>query len=377
MSQTTEAPSTLTFRHERIDDSPPCGSMTASLPTDLTGNGLPDVIVVGTGRGVTLSLPGRTINVDNVPLFKKLYRWWEPNVFWYENRNPRWKRHVISSRGDLYALGAALGDIDGDGRIDLVLGQALGGTDIYWLEQPDDPRRQWTPHLIDDRFEKYHDFVVSDVDGDGDLELVGCSQGSETVFYYDGPADPTVEPGPDECHHVVLVDIQIDIVDSPNRLCVLEEAEEPGGGLLKVDVYVVKFDDRLTRPVDSGRRCGRVTALRGVLLADEWDLGPRLLPVETRAAVVGFDLVERWILCPALLGRERAARVVATPLRDVHRVWTGGKVGNVRWFLHGEVPGVASGISASIIGVHGDVVAAVIQPGQRCVRRERRIPCTV
>jgi hypothetical protein len=210
MAQSTRTRSELRFRHERIDDSPPCGNLFTCLPTDLTGNGLPDVVVTGSGRTATMSLPGRTIKLDNVPVFKKLYRRMESNVFWYENLDPGWKRHVIAPRGDLYALGGALGDIDGDGRVDLVVGQALGERGIYWLKQPEDPREKWPIHLVSEAFEKYHDLALADVDDDGDLELVGCSQQSETVFYYDIPADPTVEPWPAENCHVVCEDIHVE-----------------------------------------------------------------------------------------------------------------------------------------------------------------------
>jgi hypothetical protein len=210
MSQTTQARSTLRFRHERVDDSPPCGNLFTCLPADLTGNGLPDLVVTGSGRTATLALPGRIIKLDNVPVFKRLYRRTEPNVFWYENLGDGWKRHVVAPRGGLYALGGALGDVDGDGRVDLVVGQALGARGIYWLRQPENPREKWSLHLVSERFEKYHDLVLADVDDDGDLELVGCSQRSETVFYYDIPADPTVEPWPEENLHVVCEDLHVE-----------------------------------------------------------------------------------------------------------------------------------------------------------------------
>ena len=39
----------MEFTHEVIDGSPPCGRLGICQPTDLTGNGRPDLIVGGMG----------------------------------------------------------------------------------------------------------------------------------------------------------------------------------------------------------------------------------------------------------------------------------------------------------------------------------------
>jgi hypothetical protein len=122
------------------------------------------------------------------------------NVFWYEN--PGWERHRITDTRR-FEVGSALGDVDGDGRVDLVVGQTVHHDNLFWYEQPDDPREEWTEHRITDDFEMYHDVRVADVDDDGDPEVVCLSQESETVFYYDVPDEPTVEPWPDSHRHVV------------------------------------------------------------------------------------------------------------------------------------------------------------------------------
>jgi hypothetical protein len=164
--------------------------------TDLTGNGRPDLIVGGMGAE-TLPLVG----VDGLPLVGRLFRRLESDLFWYEN--PGWDRHVISPRSDLRALGNALGDVTGTGRQDLFVAQGAGANDVYWFEQSEDPRDPWTQHLIGSSFEKHHDLAFGDIDGDGDPELVGASQGSEVLFYYDFPADPFREPWPEDCRHVI------------------------------------------------------------------------------------------------------------------------------------------------------------------------------
>jgi hypothetical protein len=128
-------------------------------------------------------------------------------VFWYEN--PGWERHDVAKSPDL-SVGGALGDIDGDGRVELVTGQNLNRRELYWFEQAEDPRDTWTRHLITDDFEKYHDVAVADVDDDGELEVVGLSQESEVVFYYDVPQDPRLEPWPASCRHIVAEDLNVE-----------------------------------------------------------------------------------------------------------------------------------------------------------------------
>jgi hypothetical protein len=182
----------MQFRHEVVDDSPPCGRLFVCQPVDLTDNGRPDLIVGGMGSE---ELP--VVGVGGIPLVGGLFRRLEDDLFWYEN--PGWERHTISSRSDLHVLGNTLGDVNGNGRLDLLVAQGYGASDIYWFEQPEDPRESWTEHLIGSEFEKYHDLAFGDVDNDGAPEVVGTSQGSETVFYYDIPEDPYQSPWPDEC----------------------------------------------------------------------------------------------------------------------------------------------------------------------------------
>jgi hypothetical protein len=199
----------LRFDHECIDDSPPTARMSFCLTTDLTGNGRPDVVVGAVGRKAPVTIPvlGKEIYLGKLAGTREIIDRLEWNVFWYEN--PGWERHEIAKAPDL-SVGAALGDIDGDGRVELVTGQNLNERELYWFEQGADPRDRWTRRLITDDFEKYHDVAVADVDDDGDLEVLALSQESETVFYYDVPADPTVEPWPVTNRRVVAEDLNVE-----------------------------------------------------------------------------------------------------------------------------------------------------------------------
>lgn len=192
----------MLFSHETIDSSPPCGRLSSCQVTDLTGNGAPDVIVVGMGRNPTIELAGRRVILRQISLINDLISRLETSVFWYEN--PGWERHTLAPEADLHpGVGTVLHDVDEDGQVDLFVGQGYKHHDIYWYRQLEDPRESWEQHLVTSAFQKYHDLTVCDVDDDGEPELVGLSQEAETVFYYDIPDDPTVEPWPETNCHIV------------------------------------------------------------------------------------------------------------------------------------------------------------------------------
>jgi hypothetical protein len=191
----------MRFRHEVIDPDPHTERLVFCHATDLTGNGRPDVIVGGKGEPDHLSLFGVGTRFPNYPrLLREAVGYRQGDVFWYEN--PGWERHRIADTRN-YEVGSALGDVDGDGRVDLVVGQTVHHHDVYWYRQPADPREEWTEYLLTDAFEMYHDLRIADVDDDGEPEVIGLSQEAETVFYFDVPDDPTVEPWPASHCHVI------------------------------------------------------------------------------------------------------------------------------------------------------------------------------
>lgn len=206
------------MRHERIDDTPPCAKLGFCLTTDLTGNNRPDVIVGGAGD----PFPGKDViwnaHRRGIPTFRSLRSragMDESNLFWYEN--PGWERHDVAFVPHL-DVGATLCDVTGDGRPNVVAGQGLNNTEVFWFDYPADPREPWTPHLVTDTFEKYHDFTVGDINNDGEMELVGVSQESEVVFYYDIPANPYQSPWPNDYRHIVdrgreIEGLRIDDID--------------------------------------------------------------------------------------------------------------------------------------------------------------------
>jgi hypothetical protein len=64
-------------------------------------------------------------------------------------------------------------DITGDGKTDLIVGQAHDYGLSWWEQNEDsDGTRQWEEHVIDPDRSQYHDLRLVDLNNDGELELV-------------------------------------------------------------------------------------------------------------------------------------------------------------------------------------------------------------
>jgi hypothetical protein len=139
------------------------------------------------------------------------------DAVWFENpretggnaRTATWIMHNIGAGypcnatscpgGDDYVSVYNTGDFNGDGKIDVVMGQSEGSFGVapppgglVWFEAPADRRNgTWIRRTIDAEFVDAHNIRVMDMDHNGTLDLVTAEQDQSvfrrvSVFYNDG-----------------------------------------------------------------------------------------------------------------------------------------------------------------------------------------------
>ncbi|MEO1060866.1 MAG: VCBS repeat-containing protein [Actinomycetota bacterium] len=153
---------------------PELRDQTVAVTGDLDGDGVDDIVIGG--RRST-----------------------EASIVWFRWTGSSWHRHTIEPDSLRLEAGGALGDIDGDGDLDLVVGEDTTGDELWWWENPAPatPDR-WVRRVIKRGFgNQHHDQLLADLDGDGRLELAFWNQkDGNALRIAEIPTDPTVEPWP-------------------------------------------------------------------------------------------------------------------------------------------------------------------------------------
>jgi hypothetical protein len=101
------------------------------------------------------------------------------SVIWFENPQHTgqpvthtWVQHIIAASGWTANMGITLADINGDGKLDIVVSNAESPGKIVWYQQPTNPRTgAWISHLVGSA-DYVHTFKVADVNHDGLLDVV-------------------------------------------------------------------------------------------------------------------------------------------------------------------------------------------------------------
>ena len=120
-----------------------------AVAADFTSDGLPDVIVDAHGETHLYVAPG-------------------------------WEKVVIDGKwpfrpGERNTIHSEVMDVDNDGDPDYI-GAVYSPGPVFWLERPEDPMRdRWTLRIVDSDVNGTHGLIKGDIDGDGRADLVGNS----------------------------------------------------------------------------------------------------------------------------------------------------------------------------------------------------------
>ena len=146
------------------------------------------------------------------------------NGYWFENTGQfdRWKEKSFTDSWDFKSTYIDVGDINGDGREDIVLSPSELKGMVYrisWFEAPADPADTWPEHIIEEQVEAVHHFVgLADFNGDGSLDVATAEmlQGDdpdEVKIYFSGASGTswTKQVLHDSgCHSMRIMDIDDD-----------------------------------------------------------------------------------------------------------------------------------------------------------------------
>jgi len=119
----------------------------------------------------------------------------DDKIAWYESDGgspPSFTEHLISTAADI-ATSVFATDVDGDGDTD-VLSASWGDNKIAWYENNGGSPPTFIEWVISSAAPVARSIFAADVDGDGDIDVLSASEGDDKVAWYENTTLPPPIP---------------------------------------------------------------------------------------------------------------------------------------------------------------------------------------